>query len=58
MVVTLSDHFLTNVEIGSHIAYFDFFPSMDGGAFPIGLNPIPKPGGWTVDQVSNHGQEG
>ena len=47
MVVALSDHFLTNVGMGSHIAYFDFFPSMDGGAFPIGLDPIPKPAGST-----------
>lgn len=41
--------------MGSHIAYFDFFPSMDGGAFPIVLDPISKPADWTGDHVFGHG---
>lgn len=50
--------FFTNARIRSYIAYFDFFPSMDGGAFPIVQDPNSKPAGWTGDHMSSHRQEG
>lgn len=48
--------FFTKVGMGSYIVYFDFFPSMDGGPFPIVLDLTSKPWGWTGDHASTIGR--